>query len=88
LNEVWARAVLSEFFAGSFDAEILADGAVAEAASDAVVEEIEVAVFKFYDLPAVHADEVVMSGAVAEVRVVGGLAVAEIDFVNEVGLTE
>ncbi len=43
------------------------------------------AVFEFDDFAAVDADEVVVIGVVNEVGVVGGLSVAEVNFVNEVG---
>ena len=88
MDEVGAVAVIAEAFAGGLDAEALADGAEAEAAGDAVVEEIEVAVFELDDFAAVDTDEVVVVGMIEEVRVVGGLSVAELDLVDEVGFDE
>lgn len=88
LDEVGAGAVFAESFAGGFDTEALANGAEAEASGDAVVQEIEVAVFKLHDFAAIDTDEMVVGGAVEEVGVVGRLAVAQFDFVNEVGLGE
>lgn len=66
----------------------MADRAVAEASGHAVIEQVEVFVFKLDDFSAIDADKVVVGGAVEEVRVVGGLAVAELDFVNESGFVE
>lgn len=88
LDEVGAGAIFSESFAGGFDTEALANGAETEASGNAVVQEIEVAVFKLDDFAAIDTDEMVVGGAVEEVGVVGGLAVAEFNFVNEVGLGE
>jgi hypothetical protein len=88
LNEIGAGAAVAEAFAGGFDAEALADGTVAEAAGDAVVEEVEVAVLEFDDFTAINADEVVVVGVGGEVGVVGGLAVAQFDFVDEICFDE
>ena len=88
LDEIGAISLCAKFLAGCFNSEALADRAIAEASGHAVVEEIEVVVFKLDDFSAIDADEVVVGGAVEEVRVVGGLAVAELDFVNEPGFIE
>ena len=88
LNKIGAVSAGAEFFAGGFDTEALADGSIAETTSDAVVEEIEVVVFKLDDFSAVDTDEVVVGRAVEEVGVVGRLAVAEFDFVNETCFVE
>ena len=45
-------------------------------------------VFKLDYFSAIDADKVIVSGAVEEVGVVGRLAVAELDFVNEFGFVE
>ena len=87
-DEIGATAGRAEFFAGSFDAQALADGAVAETTGHAVVEEIKVVVFKLDDLSAINTDEMIVGRAVEEVGVVGLLAVAELDFVNEFGFVE
>lgn len=88
LDEVGAGAVFAESLAGGFNSQALANRSESEAPGDAVVQEVEVAVFKLDDFPAINTDEVVVGGTVEEVRVVGGLAVAELDFVNEMGLGE
>lgn len=88
MNEVGAGSAVAEAFAGGLDAEALADGAVAEAAGDAVVEEVEVAVLKFDNFAAINADEVVVVRVGGEVGVVGGLAVAQFDFVDEICFDE
>lgn len=66
----------------------MADGAVAEAGGEAVGLDSEMGVFEFDNLAAIDADEVVVVGVGDEVRVVGGLAVAEFDFVDEAGFHE
>lgn len=88
LDEVGAISLHTYFFAGRFDSEALADRSVAEASGHTVVEQFEVFVFKFDDFSAIDADKVVVCRAIEEVRVVGGLAVAELDFVNESGFVE
>ena len=88
LDEVFAVAFGAEGFAAGFDAEGVFDGAEAEAAGDAVVEDVDAAVLELDDLAAVDADEMVVGGVVEEVGVVGGLAVAEVDFLEEAGLGE
>lgn len=59
-----------------------------EASGEAIVEEIEMTVFEFDDLAAINTDEVVVGGAVVEVRVIGCLAITEVDFLNEIGFIE
>ena len=88
LEEVLAVAFLAEGFAAGFDAEGVFDGAEAEAASDAVIEDVDAVVLEFDDFAAVDADEVVVGGAIEEIGVVGGLTVAEVDFLEEAGLGE
>ena len=50
LDVVLAVAFLAELFAAGFDAEGAFDGAEPEAAGDAVVEDVDAAVFEFDDL--------------------------------------
>jgi hypothetical protein len=88
LDEVLAVAFLAEGFAAGFDAEGVLHGAVAEAAGDAVVEDVDAVVLELDDLAAVDADEVVVGGAIEEIGVVGGLTVAEVDFLEEAGFGE
>lgn len=84
LNEIGARTLVAEFFASGLDAEGLSDGAVAESAGDAIVEEVEVTILEFYDLSAIDTNEVVVRRSVDEVRIVIRLAIAEVDLVDEV----
>lgn len=80
--------VRTQLIAGGLDAEGLLDGAKAEAAGEAVVEDFEVVVFEFEHFATIDADEVIVGGTVEKVGVVGGLAVAEVDLVQEVGFGE
>lgn len=84
LDEVGAGAMIAELFASGLDTEGLADGAVAESAGDAIVEEVEVAVLEFYDLSTIDTDEMVVCWAVDEVWIIISLAVTEVDLVDEV----
>ena len=88
LDEVSALALGAELIAGGFDAKGLFDRSKAETAGEAVVEDFEVVVFELEHFATINTDEVVVGGAVEEVGVVGGLAVAKIDFVEEVGFGE
>jgi hypothetical protein len=83
LEEIGAAAFGSEFFAAGFDAEGLLHGSEAQAAGDAVVEDFEMIIFELDDLAAIDADEVVVGRAVEKIGVVGGLAVTEVDFLDE-----
>jgi len=83
LEEIGAAAFGAEFFAAGFDAEGLLHGSEAQAAGDAVVEDLKVIIFELDDLAAIDADEVVVGWAVEKIWVVGGLAVTEVDFLDE-----
>ena len=85
MNEFRATSLIAKSFAGGFDPKALTDGAVAETAREAVVEEIEVTILEFHDFSAIDTNEVIVVGMVDEVRVVGGLAVPEFNSMNEVG---
>ena len=54
LDEVGAGSVFTEAFAAGFDTEALADGAESEAAGEAIVEEVEVGIFKLDDAAILH----------------------------------
>ena len=84
MDEIGAGPLFAEFFASSLDSQGLTNRAVAETAGDAIIEEIKVVILEFDHLSAVHADEVVVSGAVNEVWIVSGLAIAELDLVDEI----
>ncbi|MFT6864433.1 MAG: hypothetical protein ACJAVK_002998 [Akkermansiaceae bacterium] len=84
MDEVGAGAFLAETFAGGLDAKAFTDGAVAETAGEVVVLEIKVGVLELDHFSAIDTDEVVVVGVVNEVGIVGGLAIAEFDFVDEV----
>ena len=88
MEEVRAVSFGAETFAGGLDAEGVFFGAEAEAAGNAGVEKVEVFVLELGDFSAIQADEVVVAGSDVEVRVVGGLAIAEVDFLEEAGFVE
>ncbi len=88
LDQAWAGAFGAELFAAGFNLDGLADGAVAESASHAVVEEFEVGVLELDDFAAVDADEVIVARAFVEIRIVGGLVATEVDFVEQAGFDE
>lgn len=82
-DELVTDAVGAEFLAVGFEADGLLVRAKAEAAGDAVVEQLDVVVLEFDDFAAVDADEVVVRWGVVVVRVVGGLITAEVDFYKQ-----
>jgi hypothetical protein len=88
LDEVGAVALGAEGFAAGLDAEGAFHRAESEAAGNAVIEDTDAVVLELDDLAAVDANEVVVGRAVEEVGIVGGLAVAKIDFLEEGGLGE
>lgn len=88
LEEVGALAFGAQLVTRGLDTEGLFDGAEAEASGEAVVEDFEMVVFELEDFAAINTDEVIVGGAVEEVGVVGGLAVAEVDLVEEVGFSQ
>lgn len=88
LNEVGAAALSAQLFAAGLDAEGLFDGAESESSREAIVEEVEVFILELDDLSAIDTDEVVVGGALEEIGIVSGLAVAEVDFLQESGLGE
>ena len=88
LDEVRAAALGAQFLAAGFDAEGLLDGAESKPTGDALVEDLQVVVFELDDPPTIDANEVIVGRFVEKVRVVGGLAVAEVDFLEESGLGE
>jgi len=66
----------------------LANGPEAKAAGQAVVEEIEMVVFKLDDLSTIDTNEVVVVGVIDEIGIISGLSIAEFDLVDEVGFNE
>ena len=88
MNEFGAAPFVAESFAGGFDPKALTDGAVAETAREAVVEEIEVTILEFHDFSAIDTNKVIVVGMVDEVRVVGGLAVPEFNSMNQIGFRD
>lgn len=86
LKQVRTSAIGAEFLAARFDAERLLHGAKSESPRDAFVEDLEVVVLELDDFPAVDTDEVIVRWLVEKVGIVGRLAVAQVDFLEEPSL--
>lgn len=85
---VGALSSRANLIAAGFDAERLFDGTESQSSGDTVIEDLQMIILEFDYFTAVYTDEVIVRRLIQKVRVVGGLSVAEIDFLKQSCLHE
>jgi len=78
-DQVRAYSFFAELLATGLDLDGLCDSLESMAARHAVIHDIDVRVFKLDDFSTVDAHKVIVRWLVQEVRVIGGLVIAQID---------
>lgn len=86
LDQIRALAFAPQLFTGRFNPEGLFDGAKSEAAGEAIVKNFQMVVFEFEHFSTIDTDEMIVTGAIEKVGIIGRLPVTQIDLMEEVSL--
>ena len=88
IKQVGALSRGTDFIAAGLDAKRLLYRLETKSPGNTVVENLKVVVLKLDNLAAVDADQVIVGRFFEEVRIISGLAITQVNFLQESGLGE